>query len=177
MLTRSQPVDSDDFGETIARFAAPAERSFLERRGAAELQMRRIALMTRAQRLYSPESTVVDVRPAQAQPRWADTSGLARCHGAADELQNGCVQKTGCLKVILEKTIGMASVPDWSEMWHSDNIHQSANRTQNDEKKDEKKTRVVTTYSVTNGVITVRNYRWMLWLLGEHSPYTLPHHT
>ena len=63
-----------------------------------------------------------------------------------------CVQKTGCLKVILEKTIGMASVPDWSEMWHSDNIHQSANRTQNDEKKDEKKTRVVTTYSVTNGV-------------------------
>ena len=71
MLTRSQPVDSDDFGETIARFAAPAERSFLERRGAAELQMRRIALMTRAQRLYSPESTVVDVRPAQAQPRWA----------------------------------------------------------------------------------------------------------
>ena len=120
---------------------------------------------------------MVDVRPAQAQPRWADTSGLARCHGAADELQNGCVQKTGCLKVILEKTIGMASVPDWSEMWHSDNIHQSANITQNDEKKDEKKTRVVTTYSVTNGVITVRNYRWMLWLLGEHSPYTLPHHT
>ena len=134
MLTRSQPVDSDDFGETIARFAAPAE-----------LQMRRSALMARAQRL-SPESTVVDVRPAQAQPRWADTSGLARCHGAADELQNGCVQKTGCLKVILEKTIGMASVPDWSEMWHSDNIHQSANITQNDEKKDEKKTRVVTTY-------------------------------
>ena len=27
------------------------------------------------------------------------------------------VQKTGCLKVILERT--MASVPDWSEMRHS----------------------------------------------------------
>jgi hypothetical protein len=51
MLTKSQSVDSDDFGETIARFAAPAERSFMERRGAAELQMRRSALMTRAQRL------------------------------------------------------------------------------------------------------------------------------
>ena len=48
----------------------------------------------------------------------AETSGLARCHGAADELQNGCVQKTGCLKVILERTV--ASVPDWSEMRHSD---------------------------------------------------------
>ena len=45
--TRSQPVDLDDFGETIARFAAPAERSFLERRSSAELQMRRSALMTR----------------------------------------------------------------------------------------------------------------------------------
>ena len=70
MLTRSQSVDSDDFGETIARFAAPAERSFMERRGAAELHMRRSALMTRAQRLAG-EHTVVDVRPAQAQPRWA----------------------------------------------------------------------------------------------------------
>jgi hypothetical protein len=48
---------------------AGTERSFLERRGAAELQMRRSALMTRAQ--ASPESIVVDVRPAQAQPRWA----------------------------------------------------------------------------------------------------------
>ena len=34
MLTISQSVDSDDFGETIARFAAPAERSFMEQRGA-----------------------------------------------------------------------------------------------------------------------------------------------
>ena len=51
------PVDSDDFGETIARFAAPAERSFLEWRGAAELQMRRSALITRAQNA-SPERTV-----------------------------------------------------------------------------------------------------------------------
>jgi hypothetical protein len=67
------------------------------------------------------------IQPAQAQPRWArarrvtlwscwapptraETSGLARCHGAADELQNGC------LKVILERT--MASVPNWSEMRH-----------------------------------------------------------
>ena len=49
MLTRSQSVDSDDFGETIARFAAPAERTFLEWRGAAE--MHRSALMARAQRL------------------------------------------------------------------------------------------------------------------------------
>ena len=30
----STSVDSDDFGETIARFAAPAERSFLECGGA-----------------------------------------------------------------------------------------------------------------------------------------------
>ena len=135
MLTRSQPVDSDDFGETIARFAAPAQRSFLERRGAAELQMRRSALMTRAQRL-SPESTVWSTYTTGTSSTSlgscpasdfvellgatrAETSGLARCHGASVELQNGCVQKTGCLKVILEKTIGMASVPDWSEMWHS----------------------------------------------------------
>ena len=34
-----------------------------------------------------------------------------------DELQNWCVQKTGCLKVILERT--MTSVPNWSEMRHS----------------------------------------------------------
>ena len=45
----STSVDSDDFGETIARFAAPAERTFLEWRGAAE--MHRSALMARAQRL------------------------------------------------------------------------------------------------------------------------------
>jgi len=132
MLTRSQSFDWDDFGETIARFAAPAERSFLERRGAAELQMRRCALMTRAQRLAGehcgrrttgtsstslgscPASDFVELLGATR----AETSGLARCHGAADELQNGCVQKTGCLKVILERT--MASVPDWSEMRHSD---------------------------------------------------------
>ena len=125
------PVDSDDFGETIARFAAPAERSFLERRGAAELQMRRSALMTRAQRLAGehcgrrttgtsstslgscPASDFVELLGATR----AETSGLARCHGAADELQNGCVQKTGCLKVILERTL--ASVPDWSEMPHT----------------------------------------------------------
>ena len=34
----------------------------------------------------------------------AQTSGLARCHGAAGELHNGYVQKTGCLKLILERT-------------------------------------------------------------------------
>ena len=39
MLTKSQSVDSDDFGETIARFAAPAERSFMES-GAAQLSSR-----------------------------------------------------------------------------------------------------------------------------------------
>jgi hypothetical protein len=41
----------------------------------------------------------------------AETSGLARCHGAADELQNRrrCVQKTGCLKVILERTMARVS--------------------------------------------------------------------
>jgi hypothetical protein len=127
----SQPVDSDDFGETIARFAAPAERSFLERRGAAKLQMRRRALMIRAQRLVGEHcgrrttgtsstslgscaaSDFVELLGATR----AETSGLARCHGAAGELQNGCVQNTGCLKVILERT--MASVPDWSEMRHS----------------------------------------------------------
>ena len=56
----------------------------------------------------------------------AETSGLARCHGAADEIQNGCVQKTGCLKVILERT--MASVPNWSEMRHSDLIFISGSK-------------------------------------------------
>jgi len=93
----------------IARFAAPAERSFLERRGAAELQIRRSALMTRAQRLAGehcgrrttgtsstslgscPASDFVELLGATR----AETSGLARCHGAADELQNGRVQKTG----------------------------------------------------------------------------------
>jgi hypothetical protein len=62
MLTRSQSVDSDDFGETIARFAAPAERSLLEWWGAAELQMRRSALMTPELNAW-PESTVADVQP------------------------------------------------------------------------------------------------------------------
>jgi len=93
--------------------------------------MRRSALATRAQHLAGehcgrrttgtsstslgscPASDFVELLGATR----AETSGLARCHGAADELQNGCVQKTGCLKVILERT--MASVPDWSEMWHS----------------------------------------------------------
>ena len=130
-ICRLGSVESDDFGETIARFAAPAERSFMEQRGAAELQMRRSALMTRAQRLAGehcgrrttgtsstslgscPASDFVELLGATR----AETSGLARCHGAADEIQNGCVQKTGCLKVILERT--MASVPDWSEMRHS----------------------------------------------------------
>ena len=77
---------------------------------------------------------MVDVRPAQAQPRWgrARRVTLWSCWGprvprlqvsrgvtaAADELHNGCVQKTGCLKVILERTMAR-SVPDWIEMWHS----------------------------------------------------------
>jgi hypothetical protein len=105
---RSQPVDSDDFGETIARFAAPAERPFLEWRGAAELQMHRSALMARAQRLAGehcgrcttgtsstslgscPVSDFVELLGATR----AETSGLARCHGAAGELQNGYVQMT-----------------------------------------------------------------------------------
>jgi len=61
----------------------------------------------------APESAVVDVWPAQTEPRWArcpasdfwellgatraQTSGLARCHGAAGELQHEYVQKPGCL--------------------------------------------------------------------------------
>ena len=100
MLTRSQSVDSDDFGETIARFAAPAERSFLERRGA---DASKSIVMTRAQRLAGehcgrrttgtsstslgscPASDFVELLGATR----AETSELARCHGAADELQNG----------------------------------------------------------------------------------------
>ena len=62
-------------------------------------------------------SDFVELLRAGRHAALSETSGLARCHGAADELQNGCVQKTGCLKVILERT--MASVPNWSEMRHS----------------------------------------------------------
>ena len=112
MLTKSQSVDSDDFGETIARFAAPAERPFLEWRGAAELQMHRGALMARAQRLAGehcgrrttdtrstslgscPASDFVELLGATR----AETSGLARCHEATDEPQNGCVQKDRVFK-------------------------------------------------------------------------------
>jgi hypothetical protein len=104
--------DSDDFGETIARFAAPAERSFLEWRGAAELQMHRGALMARAQRLAGehcgrrttdtrstslgscPASDFVELLGATR----AETSGLARCHEATDEPQNGCAQKDRVFK-------------------------------------------------------------------------------
>ena len=40
----------------------------------------------------------------------AQTSGLARCHGAAGELHNGYVQKTGCLKLILETNPGVCRI-------------------------------------------------------------------
>jgi hypothetical protein len=52
-----------------------------EWRGAAELQMRRSALMTPELNAW-PESTVADVQPAQAQPRWALVPGELPC-GAA----------------------------------------------------------------------------------------------
>ena len=109
MLTRSQSFGWDDFGETIARFAAPAERSFLERRGAAELQMRRCALMTQAQRLAGehcgrrttgtsstslgscPASDFVEILGPRVR-RLQGSRGVTEL-GAADELQNAGVCK------------------------------------------------------------------------------------
>jgi len=78
MLARSQPVDSDDFGETIARFAAPAERSFLEWRGAAEGQMRRSALTTRAERLAGEHCGRSNLRASMPDGSSPETPGILR---------------------------------------------------------------------------------------------------
>ena len=102
--------------------------------------LRRSALMTRAQRLAG-EHCMVDVRPAHAlhtlnlaglvpgasdfvellragrHAALSETSGLARCHGAADELQNGsvCAKHREFKGDIRYTALTMAGVPNWSD--------------------------------------------------------------
>ena len=102
--------------------------------------LRRRALMTRAQRLAG-EHCMVDVRPAHAlhtlnlaglvpgasdfvellragrHAALSETSGLARCHGAADELQNGsvCAKHREFKGDIRYTALTMAGVPNWSD--------------------------------------------------------------
>eukprot|EP00964_Phaeocystis_antarctica_P030602 scaffold17303_cov39-Phaeocystis_antarctica.AAC.1 len=100
MLARYQPVDSDDFGETIARFPAVGASSSQSGGAQSSFSLHRRALMAWAQR-PAGEHCGRRMTRAQTEPRWArcpasdfvellgatraQTSGLARCHGAAGE--------------------------------------------------------------------------------------------